>query len=285
MDQPIGFQIVMHLVGRRVMTTEARALRAGARVLLEQGRRRGLLAFRIADTHLHALLCCSRAEAGRFAQAVGCALRWQLGQAARFERAHFEPVVRQYHLARTFFYVLRQEERHGTSFDRLHEGSSLLDTLGLRVVDGELPRRVWAALPRLRRGELIGLLGAAGRSLGEEEGAPDLGELAGAAAGAFAIGQLSGRAPEVTRARRAAVHLARQEGLSNGEIAALLGVTSRTVQLTAHGPCAAGDVAAVRGQALWREAVANQGGFAEGGPLLGEHGGALGVEAARAARW
>lgn len=224
---PIGFHVRMSVEGRRVVAATPAALRTGARVLLDQGAQASLLAFRLADSHLHTMLTCSRGEAGAFVHRVECALGWELRLGAPFERPHFEPVYTQRHLTKAFWYILRQEQHHGTALDPLHEGSSLYDTLGLRVVDPALPGRVARALPRTSREELAGLLGPSALGLIDTRGSGplELSLLPDAAAAALALPDVHSKKHALARRSAITVALANvhrwYSGRSNGHAQAL----------------------------------------------------------------
>jgi hypothetical protein len=232
-----GHHVIMRLVSSQVLARTPEARRRAARILHEEGRR-GLLAFRLADTHAHALLICTRREAGRFANYVEQRLRWHLQLPSSFVPANVVLIQSQGHLERAFWYVLRQEEHHGIALDPRHEASSAQDLLGLRVVAPDFLPRVQSALPRLRIGEL-----ADGLAL--ERCEPALDHLANAAAAAFALPCLD-RSAHAAAARAAAVHAAAE--LSAGEIAERLAVSRRCVERLRHQPVPTVLVRAVRTQ-------------------------------------
>ncbi len=209
----------------------------------QEGARRGLLAFRVADTHAHALLLASREQAGRFARYAEQRLRWHLGLAAPFEPAHFKPVDCQSYLERAFLYVLRQEERHDIRLDLRHEASSAPDLLGMRLLAPDLVDRVLTALPRLHIEELVPLLHL-------ERGEPDFTRLADAAAAALALPDLQSRSGHAAAARAAAIHAASE--LSNPELADLLQVGRRCIERLRHQTVPAVLVEAVRRQLTFR---------------------------------
>ncbi len=215
------------------------AFRLAARVLLARGVGRELITFGVADTHAHAVLACSRAEAGVFARAVETTLRLLLHLPVPFEAARIRPIVDQRHLGHAARYSLRQEERHGTRLDALRDGTSLPDLLGLRVVEPGFAARFAARLPRQRPEDLLPLLGvelgqgpvdftALGHPLGHV--------LADAAAAALALPDLDGQDAERMAARRAAIHLALAAGLRPGRVADLLRSSVRAVQRLAASP-------------------------------------------------
>ncbi|NUP13447.1 MAG: hypothetical protein HOW73_46005 [Polyangiaceae bacterium] len=254
MIEPIAHHLVLRLAGNRVIARTDGDLRAAAGAVLAQGRKRGLLAFRFADTHLHAVVTGTRAEAGAFARYVAAALHFRLALGAPFDRAHYEPIVTQQHLHRAFFYVLRQRAHHTLATDAHHDGSSIQDLLGLRLVDRELPNRVRQWLPRLRRAELTAVLELEADSSGVEP-AWDL--LSESAAAAVALRSVDGRSAPCVTARRAAVHVARGK-VSTSMLGACLGISMRRVQLHRTEPSDPSLIAAIRRQLQHRSAVSRQ---------------------------
>ena len=130
----------------------------------------------------------------------------------------------QRHLDHLFDYLFRQEEHHGIDLDPLFVASNLLDLLGLRVT-GEYTRdHVGTFLPRVTRPRLLAFLGL-----------PDLdrtpivvADLAEAAAAAFALVELVGKAAVTVRARRAAVAAATSL-VGTAEIAEQLDISPRAL--------------------------------------------------------
>ena len=232
---------------RPIATTPA-ALRVVARVVLEQGEERGLLAFGAADDHLHAALATDRASAGAFARYVESALVWQLGLSARFDRARIRPLHDQKHAYNTFRYAHRQDTRHSLDVDRAREGTSLPDLLGLRVLETSLIARVRTHLPRIRRADLVAQFPSEAFVRGA---ALDLDFLAEAAAAALALTDLRGRSADVLRARRAAVHVAGPD-VSSRRLSDCLGIGVRAVQSLRNQPREPSLVNAVEQQALVR---------------------------------
>ena len=88
----IGFHVTMRLDDGRVLAPGAGARRRAARVFYEQGDARGLVAFRVADTHAHALLVCSREVAGQFALYCETSLRHRLRLERAFETARVRSI-------------------------------------------------------------------------------------------------------------------------------------------------------------------------------------------------
>lgn len=223
--EPIGFHVTIRLEDDRPIATTQASRRVVARVVLEQGEARGLLAFGAADDHLHAALATDRATAGAFARYIESALVWQLGLAARFERARIRPLQDQKHAYNTFHYAHRQDSRHLLELDRAREGTSLPDLLGLRVLETSLIARVRAHLPRIRRADLIGQFHPEAFDV---DALLDLDVLADAAA-ALALVDLRGHSLDAHRARRAAVHAAGPD-VSSRRLSDCLGIGLRAIQ-------------------------------------------------------
>jgi hypothetical protein len=244
--EPIGFHVTIRLEDDRPIATTPAALRVVARVVLGQGEARGLLAFGAADDHVHAALATDRASAGAFARYVESALVWQLGLAARFERARIRPLHDQKHAYNTFHYAHRQDSRHEINLDRGREGTSLPDLLGLRVLETSLIARVRTQLPRIRRADLVGQFPAG--AFDPTTAPPDLDLLADAAAAALALADLRGRLPDALRARRAAVHAAGPD-VPSRRLGECLGIGARAVQCLRAQPTEPSLVRAVTRQA------------------------------------
>jgi hypothetical protein len=181
-------------------TAERRRL---ARCLYACGEQRGLLAFRSVDTHLHAIVTGSRPEAGQFARIVESALRRRLPLLRPFEPARIRPIDTFKHLRSTLGYLFRQGQHHGlVSFDREHDASSLVDLLGMRLINSRATNaRLFRALPRLSRPELLDLLDL---PLDRET---DPADYVSAGSAAVALPSLSGRQPSARAARAAVLRL------------------------------------------------------------------------------
>lgn len=222
----LGFHVILRLDDRRAFTTAPGAMRAVAAVVLAQGASRGLVAFRAADTHVHALLCAPRSDAGAFARYSALGLRARLGLDAPFARASILPLESQRHLEHAVDYVHRQAPHHGLALDPFEEGSSLADLLGLRATrtSEALRRRFVRTLPRRKPGPLV--VPAPPRDLPFLAPLVPAGALADAAAAALLLPDLTGRSAEVVAARRAVAHLAR--GWPVRRLAAELGASVRS---------------------------------------------------------
>ena len=144
-----AWHITMRLLDDTVIAPSAAARRTVSRCFLRKGEQAGLLAFATADTHLHAIVVCSRNQAGEFARIVEITLQANLPLSSGFAPAYFKAITDQRHLQNAFWYVLRQQEHHGIACDPTHDGSSLADLLRLRMGGGFLRRNVGEHLPRL----------------------------------------------------------------------------------------------------------------------------------------
>jgi hypothetical protein len=275
---PIGFHVMMRIRDRRVVVGDERSRRVASRVLLGQGEHRGLIAHGAADNHLHSALLTHRDAAGRFAHDAETSLRQQLGLAAHFEPALIKPIESQAHLVSLFWYVHRQEEHHGTDLDRAHDGSSLPDIIGGRVVLATCgPRcvrriapaigaRVARALPRVRGRELLALLG--GPELLTFPVTVD--DLAAAAAAAVGAPDLEGDGAIRSAALCAAVHAVSHPAggelirMTSRALSDALGVTMRSVQRYREREPVRGTVQAVafqwRLRSFLRDRAASEGG-------------------------
>lgn len=202
-NKAVGYHITMRLEEDWGVARTPEALRHVSCMMVRHGEKRGLLAHRVADTHLHVLLQCDRVKAGQFAHAIESALRQTLQLPVSFERARIRPLRSPRHLANALRYVLRQEEHHGTRFDPAHEGSSVQDLLGMRVLwrDGST-RRLTSLLPRLQRAEVLSWIDAEAL----DSVIPDTRLAPEAALAALGLSSFVGQSPPHVAARRLLVH-------------------------------------------------------------------------------
>ena len=211
----------------RVIAPSLGQLRRTARVFLHLGRRRRLLAFGVADTHMHALVACTRREAGRFVHDLEVSLRHHLGLPVPFAPARIRPVETWRHLHNALPYVFGQDDRHGLGRDPFREGTNLGDLLGARTAGAWTVETFTELLPRVRRGDLLRYL-PFGPSLATPA-PPEALELLPDAAAALALTpDLSGRTPVVVAVRQAAVHVAAPV-LGPTHAGALLGISRASV--------------------------------------------------------
>lgn len=220
-----GYHVTMRLSDDRGIARSTPQLRQASRVFLRHGESRGLVAFRIADTHAHALVVGAREGAGQFARFVEAGLRKCLRIPVPFERSRIRAIDNERHLANTLRYIFKQEDHHGTAFDLAHDGSSLPDLLELRLLAPWLSARVRQLLPRLKRAVIVEWLQAPSF----ETAAADFDRLGDAAAAVWALGDLRGRTDMHHRARRAAVHVCDRLGGSTTDIAGQLKIPERSM--------------------------------------------------------
>jgi len=200
----IAGHAVCHLANRKVIATDARALRNVAVGVLKVGRPFDLLAFRLADNHLHALVAGDAAAVTEFGRRIEISLQKRLRPGIRFAHVYVTPVSTQRHLTNSFHYIFRQEAHHGTCVDPLFEASNLPDLLGMRTLGQWTAGCVRTHLPRVQREELL-------EHLPVRLGGPQNPELLGdAAAAAVGVPHIHSRLARAAEARVAAAHLARR---------------------------------------------------------------------------
>lgn len=258
----VGTQVVLRTTTDAVLAPSPAARRELARLVAKCGRDLGLVAFGIADTHLHAVVVGGVERATEFARRARIAWFNTHPAGAPLERASAWPVRDQWHLASVGLYVLRQAARHGVGSDRCLDGSMVLDVAGLRVA-AEVPVEFAREhLPRLSVEALVEILGVpeledfVRRPLAAAAaGSPVLGSLAEAAAAALGIAAIRGRSEGALAARCAAVH-AVASTVPPTQLASALGCSVRVVRRALSGRPDPRAVAAVRGQLLFRAALA-----------------------------
>jgi hypothetical protein len=248
----LAYHLTMRLSEGWSIARSVATLRLAARLFVRHGVPRGLIAFRIADTHAHVLAAADRRTAGQLALYVESALRQALRLPVPFEPARVRPVTDPRHLSSAFRYVLRQEEHHGTDFDPAHDGSILPDLLGMRFIGaGPVVPRLRALLPRISRAQLLDVVGM--DALDASSLPVELALVPDAAAATLGLGSIHGRSAAQHRARLAAVHLIGTQ-LSAARAGQLLKLSTRSVErLRARSPETA-VLEAARLQLHWRSA-------------------------------
>ena len=141
----IAHHVTMRLAESRWIARQPSEVRRVARLMYRIGNGGGLLAFCLADTHLHCLAEGTRAEAGALARRLEIGTK-TLRLEVRFEPARTRPVNGLDHLQNALFYLFRQGTHHGTRFDPCMEGRPHRREAVQRLA--ELSR----ARPRLARG-------------------------------------------------------------------------------------------------------------------------------------
>jgi hypothetical protein len=76
---PLGHHSRFHLQDNRAILCDTDQRRQAARIVLEQGRPCGLLAFSFPDTHAHLLPLCDSRAANRLNQRIESSLKQHLG--------------------------------------------------------------------------------------------------------------------------------------------------------------------------------------------------------------
>ncbi len=231
----LGYHVILRLGDDRVIAPSRAERRRWARQLAALARRFPVLAWKLADTHLHVVILAGALEFIR-------QLRIWVAKSPRpgvpLEVQRTKPLAGQGHLVNAFHYTLRQDDHHGVTVDLLQDSSSVLDLLGLRVLTPELPSRVREHLPRLSRPELLRHLGVATlvESLHPEH-------LGASCAAAFGLDELD-RSRQGRQARAAAVSAARE--LGPARIAHTLEITPQAVCRLARAEPPAESIRAVR---------------------------------------
>lgn len=226
----IAGHAVCQLANRQVIALGPKQLRSVAVGVLTVGRPFEMLAFKLADNHLHALVMGEEGEATEFGRRVEISLQRRLRPGVRFAHVHVTAVETHSHLTRTFRYIFRQESHHGTSVDPLFEASNLPDLLGMRTIGQWTAPHVKVRLPRVTREELLSFLPV---RLG---GAPNLALLPDSAAAAAGLPHLGWRSCAGLEARVAAVRVA-DDWMGPRQAPRLVGMTSRACRrLREHQP-------------------------------------------------
>lgn len=107
-----------------------------------------------------------------------------------------------------------------------------MDLVGARLLGGFTPLALREALPRLTREAVWGAVGLAPLDPAGDDRLAGLGVdgLVAAAQGAVGRPALTGKLPDVVRARRAVAALGRRFGIPPGRTADVLGVSVRAIQ-------------------------------------------------------
>jgi len=205
------------------------------------------LLFCVVDDHVHVVVGCDRAQAGRLGRALQLSLRrWA---AVPLEPgARVRPVESRAHLERLVEYVVTQPVHHGLPVHpALWTGSCFLDLVGARVV-GALGQKLQPLLPRLKLTQVIGHVGLPPRGIVPADDARVRREgafgLASAAGVVLAASRLDGRSKEAEAVRSLAAFVGAGVGISSKDTAEALDVTMRSAQRLAHSRA---DKALVRG--------------------------------------
>lgn len=237
----LGYHVRWRLTESRSIVKSLEERRIVARVMLDHGRRAGLLSCDVPDDHGHATVACDRARAGQFAHSVEASLKQLLCLPVGFAQYEPKPIVDGRHLYHAVRYSLRQPERHGVDADPFREASNLPDLLGLRLLGSYTVSNLRSRLPRLRRDELLEWLGVPTLEAMDDP----VEQIWEAARRATALGTLRGSSPLAVSARRAAVVVVGRR-LGTAEIAQRLFASERSVRWLRSTPADPALVRAIR---------------------------------------
>ena len=220
----LAHHICLRLKNDQIIAPTPEERRILARVVLTKGKSNKLLAFSLADTHLHLLSGCMPGPSRELARRIELSLHFKLGLRIGFAPAHVNPVRDNRHNQNTFSYIMGQDVRHELQCDPFREASNLPDLLGLRPLGAYTARNVRQILPRIKRRDLIKHLGVESLELTTKPTGPALLQ---AGLMAAALPELKGRLGMETR--RAIIEVASPH-MQMQEIATHLGVTRQTVR-------------------------------------------------------
>ena len=237
----LGHHICLRLSNDAVIAATPEDRRTLARVVLEKCREADLLAFGQADNQLHIAAACDRGLGGKLAHAVEVSLQRRLTLDVPFAPAFIKPIADARHRYSTFRYVLRQQAHHQLDADPLREASNLPDLLGLRALGGYTRANVRRLLPRIRRADLLELLGVPDLA----PSVSPLDRVVAATLAAAALPVLTGCGTEVQAARRALVEVVGGR-IAAAALASWIGVSERTLFRLKAGGCDEELVRAVR---------------------------------------
>lgn len=222
---PIGHHIIMNLWDKRVIARSDPARRTVSRCVHTVAREHELLAYGLVDNHLHALNAEDWDRCGKLARKIEVSIKLSLKLPVGFAPVYRKPIIEQDHLYNTFYYDLRQQDRHGVTIDPLHEASNLPDLLGLRLFGSYTKEKQQAHAPRVKTADLYEILGVSGLNPNADVPCADLAEAAAAAA---CLPKLGSRMREAVDAKAAAIQAAAGR-LDDAHLAQQLGLKPRRI--------------------------------------------------------
>lgn len=246
----IGYHVMLRLLDDRVLTPDRAAERELARIILSYAEMVQLLAFYCADTHLHVEVATDLRTASEFVRRIRIAIYNRMRPGVTFQEPRYKPIGDQYHLEKTYLYILDQARRHHLPPDPLRESTNLPDLLGLRILGSYTRELSSRLLPRVSHDRLIERLGLP-KDPGPEPPLVDI--LPQAVCAACGIHDLRARGKEEREARIAAVHAV--SGLSRPQLAEMFGVDISTVGRARASTPDPLRVAAIQGQIDLRKRV------------------------------
>jgi len=142
----LAWHLILRVRGNRVLARDRPERLHVVRTFARFGAEHRLLAFGLADAHVHVVAADERARLGRFCQRVGSSLQQTCGFGSPFGPAVFRPVESQSHLRRSVLCAWRQGGHHGLNDDPLAEFTNVPDLLGGRRLDTDAIRARAAAV-------------------------------------------------------------------------------------------------------------------------------------------
>lgn len=242
----LGYHVILRLDDDRVIAPSRAERRRIARKLAEMSRKMHILCWKLADTHLH-IVVLGKERPDELIRRLKIWFANAVRPGVPLEVQRNKPIRSQSHLESVFHYALSQDSHHGSEIDTWQDASSVVDTLGLRVLCPEIATRVSEHHPRLKRPSLLEHLGVE-----ELDKGMHIEVLADAAMGAFGLDALTLRG-DGARARRAAV-AAVGGAARTADIARALGVEAAAVRRLATEGASAREMRAVRLQMALRVA-------------------------------
>ncbi len=243
----VGQQCVMRLKRHRNIAPTVAERRLLARTVLTVGRDFPIVAFQWSDTHGHMAVAADEAVAAEAARRVESALKQVLRLPVPFAPVDLTPIRDIWHMKNVVGYIFTQGEHHGFQGDPLHEGSSLPDALGWRTLGAHTARKLKEQQPRLRRADLLAMVGMA-----DPDGTPRWdGDWCDVVAAVVCRPHGRGKHPDAIAARAAVVQLARPT-FTPAEIRDRLRVSARAYGRLVEVAPSAGVIRAVRQQLVLR---------------------------------
>ena len=223
--------VVLSTVGRMPLFADEadrrRALRTIARVLGAD-----LVLFVLVDDHLHLVLLDALAPPGRHLQALRLALA-RLPGFVPLQPTWTGKVSARTHAEALLGYALGQSAKHRLpGHPARWSGSCLADLAGARRLDGFDQTAIVRLLPRFRVDDALKIVGVRPLMLPDAATLRALGAgaIAEASAAAYAVTDVGGLDAASSAARRAAVAVQREAGISPAETSFSLGLASRTTR-------------------------------------------------------
>lgn len=252
-QEPIGFHIRLRLKDNRIIAPQISLRRKLVRVICNKAIQVPLLAFCIADNHVHLEVILNRLACGELARRIEISVVKRLCLKVGFMEAYFKAIWSQGHLENTFEYILTQAPHHELTNDPFLECTNLPDLLGLRSAGLFTAQHVRAYLPRYHRPDLLEFLGVP--ELPEMDVLPHLAPESAAAA--MALPDLAGSSHEAICAKSAAAQVIGNR-LPAKELSSLLNVSERTLRRLRRNAVAPQLLRAVRLQMVLRHVKREQ---------------------------